>query len=97
PVDEQESVRKPKARAASTAIATTRSLNEWVGLPESSFTYSERSPSSAASLSALTSFVQPGARLGFSATSGGTGRSARYRQMFGGPETISSRLISPKS
>src|SRR5437868_1425018 len=77
PVEEQESVVKPKLRAASTAIATTRSLKEWVGLPESSFTCRERSPRVWARFSALTSLVQPGFRFGLDATSAGTGRSLR--------------------
>src|SRR4051812_16470405 len=71
PVDEHDSVWKPNVRAASSAIATTRSLKEWVGLPESSLTYRERSPSVAARLSALTSLVQPGCRLGWAATPAG--------------------------
>src|SRR5690349_1562243 len=84
PVEEQDRVWKPKLRAASSAIETTRSLKEWVGLPESSLTCSERSPSSAASLSAFTSLVQPAWRLGLAATSAGTGSRERYRQMLVG-------------
>ena len=76
PVEEQERVVKPKVRAASTAIATTRSLKECVGLPESSLTYRPPvTPSSRARLSALTSLVQPGLRLGLEATSAATGSS----------------------
>lgn len=76
PVDEQESVVKPKARAASTAMATTRSLKECVGLPESSLMCRPPvMPSSRARLSALTSLVKPGLRLGCEATSAGTGSS----------------------
>ncbi|CAM5598247.1 hypothetical protein SVIOM342S_03906 [Streptomyces violaceorubidus] len=74
PVEEQERVVKPKARAASMAWATTRSLKECVGLPESSLTYSPPvTPSSRARLSALTSLVQPGLMFGLVATSAGTG------------------------
>ncbi len=75
PVEEQESVVKPKARAASRAWATTRSLKECVGLPESSLTNSlpASTPSSAARLSAWTSWVQPGLMFGLPATSAGTG------------------------
>lgn len=75
PVEEQERVVKPKARAASMAWATTRSLKEWVGLPESSLTKSlpGATPISRARLSAWTSLVQPGFRFGLSATSAGTG------------------------
>jgi hypothetical protein len=97
PVEEQDSVWKPKLRAASRAIATTRSLKECVGFPESSFTYRARSPSSAARLSALTSLVQPGWRLGLDSTSPGTGSSARYRQMFAGPDSICSRVTAPRT
>src|SRR5690606_34802638 len=76
PVEEQDRVVKPKARAASRAWATTRSLKEWVGLPESSLTNSPPvTPSSRARLSALTSGVQPGLRFGLPATSAGTGSS----------------------
>lgn len=75
-MEEQERVVNPKARAASTAMATTRSLKECVGLPESSLTYRPPvTPSSRARLSAFTSFVKPGLMLGFSATSEGTGSS----------------------
>src|SRR3954468_24609657 len=82
PVEEQDSVVRPKVRAASRAIATTRSLKECVGLPESSLTYRPPvTPSSRARLSALTSLVQPGLRFGLVATSAGTGSSGAYRQM----------------
>src|SRR5690242_8542325 len=90
PVDEHERVWKPKFLAASSAMATTRSLNEWVGLPESSLTCRLRMPSSPARLSALTSLVQPGARFGLLSTSAGTGSSLRYRQMLAGPASICS-------
>ena len=40
PVDAQAYRSKPSARAAVRATETTRSLNEWVGLAESSLTYS---------------------------------------------------------
>ena len=53
PVDAQAKRVNPSARAAVSATETTRSLNEWVGLAESSLTHSgARSPSSAASASA---------------------------------------------
>ncbi len=76
-MEEQDRVVKPKARAASRAWATTRSLKECVGLPESSLTKSlpASTPSSRARLSALTSAVQPGLMFGLSATSAGTGSS----------------------
>ena len=47
----------PNSRAADSATATTRSLKECVGLPESSFTHSERMPSSRAEVVGL---EQPG-------------------------------------
>src|SRR6185369_3547783 len=77
PVEEQESVWKPKLRAASTAMATTRSLNEWVGLPESSLTYRDLRPSARPRFPALTSLVHPGFMLGLLATSTGTGSNDR--------------------
>ena len=40
PVEGQASTFRPSSRAADSATATTRSLNECVGLPESSFTQS---------------------------------------------------------
>ena len=64
PVDGQASTVKPSSRAAARATATTRSLNECVGLPVSSFTHSERTPRAAASRSALIRRVRPGSVLG---------------------------------
>ena len=40
PVEAQANRVKPKPRAAVSAVETTRSLNEWVGLAESSLTHS---------------------------------------------------------
>jgi len=57
PVDGQARTLKPISVAAASATATTRSLNEWVGLPLSSLIHSRRIPSSAASPSARTSLV----------------------------------------
>lgn len=95
-MEEQERVVKLNARAASMAWATTRSLKECVGLPESSLTKSFPgvTPSSRARLSAWTSLVQPGLMFGFSATSAGTGRSGAYRQMFAGPASMRLRRSS---
>ena len=73
PVDGQASTVKPSSRAAASATATTRSLNEWVGFPRSSLIHSSRMPSALASSAALVSFVQPGSRFGVAATSAGTG------------------------
>ena len=65
PVEAHAIVVSPSRRAADWATATTRSLNEWVGLPESSLTHSPPViPSSLARLSARTSLVNPGCRLG---------------------------------
>src|SRR5690606_41672080 len=50
PVEAHAYLVKPIARAAVSATETTRSLNEWVGLAESSLTHSgPRTPTSAAS------------------------------------------------
>ena len=65
----------PSSRAADSAMATTRSLNEWVGLPESSFTHRLRMPRARPRLSALSSLVKPGSMLGLEAMSVGTGSS----------------------
>ena len=97
PVDGQASTEKPSSRAAANATATTRSLKEWVGLPESSLTHSDRMPSSRARLSALTRRVKPGSVFGMEATSAGTGRRSLYRQMLRGPASICSRVTEPNS
>src|SRR6516164_3021750 len=47
PVDGQARTVKPISDAAASATATTRSLNEWVGLPRSSLTQSARRPGAA--------------------------------------------------
>ena len=61
PVEAQAKRVKPSPRAAVSAIETTRSLNEWVGLALSSLTYSGAvKPSSAASPGAAISGRQPG-------------------------------------
>ena len=64
------------SRAALSAQATTRSLNELVGLVESSFTHRFVIPSSRPRLSALSSRVNPGSMLGLCSMSSGTGSSA---------------------
>jgi hypothetical protein len=64
PVEAQANRVKPKPREAVRATETTRSLNEWVGLAESSLTHSGPvMPSSRASAPAGTSGVRPGFRL----------------------------------
>ncbi len=75
PVDGQASTEKPSSRAAASATATTRSLKECVGLPESSFTHSVFMPSSRARLSARISLVLPGFMFRVCATVDGTGSS----------------------
>ncbi len=60
PVEAQAMRSKPSSRAAVIATETTRSLNEWVGLAESSLTQSGAvKPSSSASRSARISGVMP--------------------------------------
>src|SRR5690349_6715062 len=67
---------KPSALAAVSATETTRSLNEWVGLAESSFTHKgARRPISAASRSARISGVSPGLSVTRSDASMPTGNS----------------------
>ncbi len=77
PVDGQASTRKPSSRAAARATATTRSLNECVGLPVSSFTHTVRMPRAAANRSARIRRVSPGSVFGWDSTSLGTGSSPR--------------------
>jgi hypothetical protein len=62
-VEAQDTVVKPKARAADRATDTTRSLNECVGLALSSLTHSLRMPSACARLRASRSGVMPAPRL----------------------------------
>ena len=64
PVEAQANRVKPSPRAAVSATETTRSLNECVGLAESSLTQSgARSPTAAARAGALTSGVRPGSSV----------------------------------
>ena len=73
PVDEQASVVRPSSCAFAQATATTRSLNEWVGLAVSSLSQSSRTPTASARRGARTSGVSPGARR--ASAGGATGRS----------------------
>ena len=73
PVLGQANTFEPSSRAADSAIATTRSLNECVGLPESSLTQSRSMPSSRPRLPARSSRVKPGSMFGLSTMSVGTG------------------------
>jgi len=93
PVDGQASTCRPSSRAADSATATTRSLNEWVGLPESSFTHSCFRPRSSARWRASTSRVKPGSVERKVAMSAGTGSKGAYRQIDFGPASISARVI----
>ncbi len=78
PVEAQAMVPRPSRRAALCATATTRSLNECVGLPLSSLTHSVPvMPSARARLSARTRRVRPGLRLGSSPAYAATGQQAR--------------------
>ena len=63
----------PYRALRSSAPATTRSLQECVGLPVSSLTHSRRTPSALANRSARISRVNPGWVFGCSSTSAGTG------------------------
>ena len=92
PVDGQASTLWPISSAAASATATTRSLNECVGLPRSSFTHRARMPSAFARRSARTSRVKPGSVFGRAATSAGTGSRLAYRQMLGGPASMDARV-----
>jgi hypothetical protein len=74
PVDAQASVLSPSSRAFAAAIATTRSLNEWVGFVWSSLSNTSPTPSSRASRGAGTSGVQPGPVC--TSAGGATGSSA---------------------
>ena len=76
PVEGQAKTLASSSRAALRAQATTRSLNELVGLVESSFTHSFSRPSSRARFFASSSRVKPGSVLGLCSMSSGTGRSA---------------------
>src|SRR5262249_60184402 len=62
PVDAQANRSNPSWRAAVSATVTTRSLNESVGLDESSFTHSRRMTGAAALRPARHSAGQPGGR-----------------------------------
>ena len=75
PVEGQAKTLLPNSRAADSAIATTRSLKECVGLPESSLTQRLFMPSSRPRLPALISRVKPGSMFGLAVMSAGTGSS----------------------
>src|SRR5204863_2073888 len=89
PVDAHASVSSPNSNAFAAATATTRSLNECVGLVWSSFRSTSPTPSADASRGAETSGVQPGA----ASPPGGvaTGSSGSYRHNDLGPASIRSR------
>ncbi len=79
PVDEHESVVRPSSIAFAAATATTRSLNECVGLAVSSFSQSSPSPSVSARRGAWTSGVKPGASR--CSAGAATGSRSAYRQI----------------
>ena len=86
PVEEQERVVKPKARAASTAMATTRSLKECVGLPESSLTYRPPvTPSSRGEVVGLDELGQAGVQVRLVGHVGGDGQQRGVAPDVGGP------------
>ena len=80
-MDAHATVLCPNSSAFASATATTRSLNELVGLRVSSLIQSSPSPSSAARRSARTSGVQPAVRVsgpwGPTGSSGGVAPDAR--------------------
>ena len=76
PVEAQAKRVNPSPRAAVSATDTTRSLNECVGLAESSLTHNGAAmPTSAASADAGTNGVNPGLRVTRAAGSWPTGSS----------------------
>ena len=75
PVEGQAKTLLPNSRAADSAIATTRSLKECVGLPESSLTQRFLMPSSRPRLSALMQPGEAGLHVGARVMSAGTGSS----------------------
>ena len=89
-MDEHDSVVRPSSSAFAQATATTRSLNECVGLAVSSFSHSSPTPSADASRGAWTSGVSPGASR--CSAGAATGSSGAYRQIDGGPAAIDSRV-----
>src|SRR3954452_11718344 len=88
PVDAHDSTEKPSDFAADAATATTRSLNECVGLPLSSLTHNVFMPSSRARLSARCTRVSPTCR----STRGAVGSRPPYRHIVLGPAWIDSRV-----
>src|SRR5579864_3120375 len=84
PVEEHETVSNPKLRAFASATATTRSLKLNVGRQTASFLISRfLAPIARASAGALISGVKPTGKFGSCFC--GSGSSAEYRQMLGGP------------
>ena len=95
PVEAQATVVKPSCWAADSATATTRSLNEWVGLPLSSLTHSGscRAPRPACRpgpAGSCRGSGSPGA-----AGSCPTGSSAAYRHIDCGPVSMPARVRPP--
>ena len=68
---------KPELRAAASATATTRSLNEWVGLPLSSLTHSGAHAERARQVVGPHQLGEARVEVGWSATSVGTGSRPR--------------------
>ena len=87
PVEAQARVWKPHSAARAAATATTRSLNESVGLRESSLTQSRSRPRRAASRGASTS--------GETADPQATRRTARERQELGEAPQVGLPGIEP--
>src|SRR5437763_14682118 len=92
PVEAQAKRVNPSPRAAVSATDTTRSLNERVGLAESSLTHNGAAmPTSAASADAGTNGVNPGVRVPRAAGSWPTGSSPAAVQIVLPPAAIHSR------
>src|SRR5690606_17224049 len=97
PVEAQAKRVKPNPRAAVSAVETTRSLNEWVGLAEASLLLSVgRSPTASPTASARTRGVSPGSRVTRVDGSWPTGSSGAYRQMFAGPASTRARVTAAR-
>src|ERR1700722_7704765 len=80
PVEEQPTVSNPNRRAAASAVATTRSLNDKEGKQTASFfTKTSRTPSRFANLRAATSGVPPTAFGGVKPSA--SGRNSEYRHL----------------
>ena len=88
PVEGQASTLKPISRAAARATATTRSLNEWVGLPLSSLTHSARMPERPGEVVGADQLGEAGLEVRRVGDVRRHRQQGAYRQMFCGPASI---------